>query len=80
MTVNEALAIPFPPTSLVATKAWGPRMASGEMVVPKLHDDDLVFAIRDINPRAPVHLLIIPKEHIVDAYVGAGRSIYTDAA
>jgi histidine triad (HIT) family protein len=35
--------------------------------VPKLHDDDLVFAIRDINPRAPVHVLIIPKEHIPDA-------------
>ena len=43
------------------------RMASGEVDVQKLHDDELVFAIRDINPRAPVHLLIIPKEHIVDA-------------
>ena len=43
------------------------RMGSGAMDVPKLHDDHLVFAIRDINPRAPVHLLIIPKEHIVDA-------------
>src|SRR5437588_13061183 len=43
------------------------RMGSGAMEVPKLHDDDLMFAIRDINPRAPVHLLIIPKEHIVDA-------------
>src|SRR2546430_12998898 len=43
------------------------RMGSGAMEVPKLHDDELVFAIRDINPRAPVHLLIIPKEHIADA-------------
>lgn len=43
------------------------RMASGAMDVPTLHDDDLVFAIRDINPRAPVHVLIIPKEHIPDA-------------
>ena len=42
-------------------------MASGEMDVPKLHDDELVFAIRDINPRAPVHVLVIPKEHIADA-------------
>jgi histidine triad (HIT) family protein len=42
-------------------------MASGAMDVPKLHDDELVFAIRDINPRAPVHVLIIPKEHIGDA-------------
>jgi histidine triad (HIT) family protein len=43
------------------------NMASGAMDVPKLHDDDLVFAIRDINPRAPAHLLIITKEHIPDA-------------
>lgn len=43
------------------------KMASGEMPVAKLHDDGLVFAIRDINPRAPVHLLIVPKQHIDDA-------------
>lgn len=43
------------------------RMASGEVDVPKLHDDDLVFAIRDINPRAPVHILVVPKRHIADA-------------
>lgn len=43
------------------------RMASGEMEVPKLHDDDLLFAIRDINPRAPIHMLVIPKQHIPDA-------------
>ncbi len=41
-------------------------MASGAMDVPKLHDDDHVFAIRDINPRAPVHVLIVPKQHIDD--------------
>jgi histidine triad (HIT) family protein len=40
------------------------RMASGEMEVDKLHDDDLCFAIRDINPCAPVHFMVIPKEHI----------------
>jgi histidine triad (HIT) family protein len=45
------------------------KMASGEMDVPKLYDDELVFAIRDINPRAPVHVLVIPKEHIDDARV-----------
>ena len=40
------------------------RMASGEMEVPKLHDDDVCFSIRDINPRAPVHFMVIPKEHV----------------
>lgn len=40
------------------------RMASGEVKVDKIVDDDLVFAVHDINPRAPVHFMIIPKEHI----------------
>ena len=39
-------------------------MASGAMAVPKVYEDDQVFVIRDINPRAPVHLLVIPKQHI----------------
>jgi histidine triad (HIT) family protein len=43
------------------------RMASGAMDVPKLHDDELVFAIRDINPRAPTHVLVIPKQHVPDS-------------
>ena len=43
------------------------RMASGQMAVEKLHDDELCFAIRDINPRAPVHLMVIPREHIAIA-------------
>jgi histidine triad (HIT) family protein len=40
------------------------RMATGETPVEKLYEDDLVFSIRDIHPRAPVHVMIIPKEHI----------------
>jgi histidine triad (HIT) family protein len=43
------------------------RMASGAMEVPKLYEDDLVFSIRDINPRAPVHFMVIPREHIPTA-------------
>ena len=29
-----------------------------------LYEDDMVVAFKDINPQAPVHFLIIPKEHI----------------
>lgn len=43
------------------------KMATGEMDAPKLHDDSLVFAIRDINPRAPVHFMVIPKAHLPSA-------------
>lgn len=40
------------------------KMASGAVPVAKLLENEQVFAIRDINPRAPVHVLIIPKQHI----------------
>ena len=48
----------------MATDCLFCKMASGKMDVPKLHDDDLCFAIRDINPRAPVHFMVIPKGHL----------------
>ncbi len=43
------------------------RMSDGEIPTDPLYDDDLVFVIRDIHPRAPVHLLIIPREHVPTA-------------
>lgn len=43
------------------------RMASGEIPVAKVHEDDLVFAIRDINPQAPTHVLVMPVEHVGSA-------------
>ncbi|MEO8457194.1 MAG: HIT domain-containing protein [Chloroflexota bacterium] len=33
----------------------------------RLYEDDLVVVILDINPRAPVHFMVLPKEHIDDA-------------
>ena len=43
------------------------RMASGEIPVDKVHADDLVFAIRDINPQAPTHVLVLPVRHVASA-------------
>ena len=37
-----------------------------------VYEDDLCFAIKDINPKAPVHLLLIPKKPI-DMLVHAGK-------
>lgn len=42
-------------------------MAAGRLDVARLYEDNDVFAIRDIHPQAPVHLLVIPKAHIPDA-------------
>jgi len=42
------------------------KMASGAIPVKKVYEDELLFAIEDINPVAPVHILIIPKKHLVN--------------
>lgn len=39
------------------------RMAGDEIPVDTLYRDDRCFVLRDIHPRAPVHLLIIPLQH-----------------
>lgn len=31
-----------------------------------MYEDEEVFAFKDINPQAPIHILIIPKQHIAD--------------
>lgn len=39
-----------------------------------IYRDDQVFVLKDINPKAPVHLLVIPNMHIASmAYVGPGQ-------
>lgn len=43
------------------------KFATGEIPVEKLHEDDLVFAIRDINPKAPTHILLMPVAHVTSA-------------
>ena len=43
------------------------KMERGEIPVRKVYEDDLVFAIEDIAPVAPVHLLIIPKRHLANS-------------
>jgi histidine triad (HIT) family protein len=42
------------------------KIAAGEIPSPRVYESENVFVIRDINPKAPVHDLIIPKKHIVD--------------
>ena len=43
------------------------KIIKGEIPSAKVYEDDKVYAFRDIEPQAPVHILIIPKEHIASA-------------
>jgi len=40
------------------------KMVSGEITPDTVYEDDDVLAFRDINPQAPAHVLVIPKQHV----------------
>jgi len=44
------------------------RIASGELASPKVFEDDLVIAIRDIKPQAPSHFLVLPRAHVASLW------------
>ena len=43
------------------------RITAGEIPAEIVHEDDLVVAFRDISPKAPTHVLLIPRRHISSA-------------
>ena len=42
-------------------------IVNGEIPSTKVYEDEKVYAFRDINPMAPTHILVVPKEHIPSA-------------
>ena len=40
------------------------RIAAGEIPATRVFEDDRLLAFADINPQAPMHVLVIPKQHI----------------
>jgi len=40
------------------------KIANGEIPAQLVHEDDEIIAFDDLNPQAPVHVLIIPRQHI----------------
>ena len=40
------------------------KIIAGQIPSKKVYEDDKVYVFEDINPKAPTHVLIIPKEHI----------------
>lgn len=39
------------------------KIVKGEIPTEKVYEDEKVLAFKDINPAAPIHVLVIPKEH-----------------
>ena len=56
------------------------KIAAGEIPSNKLFEDDRILAFYDIDPQAPVHFLVIPKQHILIRscanYPGLDSSFY----
>jgi histidine triad (HIT) family protein len=48
------------------------KIARGEIPSRKVYEDDEVFAFHDINPVAPVHFMLVPKQHL-DSLAQAGE-------
>ncbi|MBR2698663.1 MAG: histidine triad nucleotide-binding protein [Clostridia bacterium] len=42
------------------------KIIAGEIPSNRVYEDDHVYAFRDINPQAPVHVLIVPKKHFAN--------------
>ena len=42
------------------------KIARGEMDAEVVHDEDDVLAFNDINGKAPVHVLVIPRQHVAN--------------
>jgi len=43
------------------------KIIAGAIPSQRVYEDEYVFAFRDISPQAPVHILVVPKEHIASA-------------
>lgn len=43
------------------------KIVAGEIPSTKVYEDEKILAFRDIAPEAPVHVLVVPKEHIDSA-------------
>jgi len=51
------------------------KIIAGEIPSGFVYEDDSVFAFRDISPQAPIHILVVPKVHLVSAAdIGADNS------
>lgn len=53
------------------------KIINGDIPSLKEYEDDYCYAFRDINPQAPVHVLVVPKKHISSTdEINSENSIY----
>ena len=53
------------------------KIVAGNIPSSKVYEDEKIYAFRDIAPMAPVHVLVVPKEHIPSAdAISAENSAY----
>ena len=57
------------------------KIIAGEIPSKKVYEDEYVYAFYDIDPQAPVHFLVVPKQHIASpAEITAENSVYVAKA
>jgi histidine triad (HIT) family protein len=54
------------------------KMAKGEIKAKIVKEGEKCFAIEDINPQAPTHLLVITKQHFSDLAAAVGGDVLED--
>ena len=54
------------------------KIIAGQIPSAKVYENESVFAFRDINPQAPVHVLIVPKKHVGDVIEGAREGLMNE--
>ena len=47
------------------------RIVEGELPSKKVFENERILAFEDINPKAPIHILLIPKKHVVNLHDGS---------
>ena len=49
------------------------KIVAGQIPSQKVYEDEYTFAFEDIDPKAPTHVLIVPKEHVIDLKNATGK-------
>jgi len=51
------------------------KIVEGKIPASRVYEDELCIAFPDINPQAPTHLLIVPKQHIANTGEEGGQTV-----